>query len=148
MTVKTTIQYSVMVPNEPARLDRATRIIADAGVDLSGVAMSSLGAGMWLRFLSSGHHPVRAKLESKGLEVCESRVLRVESPADSNLLDRVAARLATRGINILSCYGQAVRGRATWVLSVDRIDDAVAALSDLCVVETKTRVETPALLPA
>ena len=131
MPVKTTTQYSVMVPNEPSQLARVTQILADAGINIGGIMATSVGSALWLRFLAKGHDELKRRLENKGLEVHESRVLRIDADPEHDLLDRVTATLAARGINLLSCYGHTAHGRSSWVLAVDRPEEAAAALGGL-----------------
>lgn len=131
MRLKRAVQYVVVAPSEPAALARATGMIADAGVPTGGVTMTKAGESLLLRFAAGPRRGLKTKLESRGLRVHETPVLELEGDPTMIGLDRALAALAARGINIDGCHRGGRGGRATWILSVDKLDEAARALEDL-----------------
>jgi len=131
MRLKRAIQYVVVAPHEPAALARATATIAHAGVPSAGVTMTKAGESLLLRFAGGPRRGLKTKLESQGLRVHETPVLELEGDPTMVGLDRALAALAARGINIDGCHRGSRGGRATWVLSVDKLDEAARALEEI-----------------
>lgn len=128
MSVRKETQYIVTAPYEPDGLARLTGALADAGVGLGGVVVTRAGECLQLKFLAKPRKALKARLESKGARVHEAPVLLLDGDPMLDLLDRAASALAARGISVLSCYRHVEGARSSWVLSVDKLEEAAAAL--------------------
>lgn len=113
-------QYSVLIPNQPGRLERLTALLARAGVNVSGIASVDVGSVSWLKFLAEPAGGLRIRLEHAGFKMTESRVFLAQADDEPDFLHRLACELGRLGINIISCYGSVVEGSAKLVLTVDR----------------------------
>ncbi len=67
------------------------------------------------------------------IKIRQTRVFTLEWTAPEEVrLDRVAAALGRRGINILSCHGLSTPKAGQWVLAVDQPEAASVVIADAC----------------
>ena len=128
--MKKRTQFSVMVPNEPGQLEKATAALAKGGVNLSGVTSINLGRSACLKFLGEPAETLARELAAAGLKTCESLVFELQVSESASELNRLFCLIAENGINILSCYGNSAGGAMRLIVAVDRPEAAAALLDE------------------
>lgn len=66
---ETTTRYSLWVKNRPGELAKLTRFLADAGVSVSGLRVSSLGERSYIEFGAPRDSGLREGLRKRNLPV-------------------------------------------------------------------------------
>lgn len=126
-----TTQYSVLVPNDPAKLAFVTDLLNKQAVEIRAVRTLNVGENTSLQFLASDKPGLRKALENTGFPVVESQVFQLELPESQNGLHSLAQGLAQKGINVLSLYGMGERQNVKVVLSVDQPEVAASLFETL-----------------
>jgi hypothetical protein len=114
---------SVSVSDEPGGLAKVAAALADAGVNVEGVAGLGGGGSGHIHLLVEDGAGARAALEGAGFSVegeREAVVVDVSGEDRPGTLGELATSAANAGVNLVACYA-ATRSRLVFVA-----DDAVA----------------------
>jgi hypothetical protein len=124
------IELAVFVENKPGKLEAITRLLADEGINIRGVAMASGGQFGVLKLLVSDPARAHAALRRGHFTVSERKVEVVLIDDRPGALHELLLMLASAGINIEDCYGIAFEGghQAAIVLDVDRFPETEKVL--------------------
>lgn len=119
---------SVFSENKPGQTARATRILADADVNIRWVTIASMGAFGVMKFLVDKSATAIAALKDKGLAVHFLDALAVEVPDTPGALHAVAQMLGQHGVNVDNVSGFVANQRAVLVLETHDIAKARTVL--------------------
>lgn len=104
--VKITLQHqlSIALENQPGRLARVSRLLADHGINIEAISViDNVEQGM-VRMLTSDPAAARQHVESSGFPVVEAEVLAIYTTDRLGRLALIAEALAGSGINIEYAY--------------------------------------------
>lgn len=97
-------QLSVALENQPGRLARISRLLAERGLNIEGLCViDNVEQGM-VRMMISEPEGARAVMESAGLHVVEAEVIALELTDRLGSLAEVSEALAEAEINIEYAY--------------------------------------------
>ena len=125
------VQFSVALDNTAGTLAKLCAALRRARVNIDAVSVCDNRDCVWVRMLLRPAARARAALHKARYTVCAQLVLTVEAPDRPGELERIAARLARKGVNINYLYGSTPPGAgSTLVLSVSDVDRALTALGE------------------
>ena len=104
--VKITLQHqlSIALENQPGRLARVGRLLADHGINIEAISViDNVEQGM-VRMLTSDPAASRRHVEASGFPVVEAEVLAIYTTDRLGRLALIAEALAGAGINIEYAY--------------------------------------------
>lgn len=102
-------ELSVSCENRPGTLAQVARTLAEAGVNILGFQVGSLGAEGRARFVVDNPGKAKKALEEAGHSYIERDVLHIELPHRPGGLASFAGKLAVKDINIDYGYTTASR---------------------------------------
>ena len=123
-------QISVFAENKPGRIERATRVLEEAGVNIRAITISTSGSFGVIKLLVDAPDAAFDALAGDGLSVSKREIVAVLMDDRPGGLHRVAEILGGEGINIDDAYGFVVedKKRAVLVVEVEKIPAAVELL--------------------
>ncbi len=123
-------QISIFAENKPGKLERITRVLAAAGINIRAVTISDLGDFGVVKVLASQPKKAYDLLREAGLAVKLIDVVVVPIPDQVGGLDKAAQVLCQSGVNLKNAYGFVVdKGRqAVLLFEVDQPAAAARAL--------------------
>ena len=127
----TLTQYNVLMPNDPKRFAKVTKLLAKARVGARSVLTASSGRSAAVQFLAHRDPALRRLLEKNATLVQENLVFQFEAPNHPWELHRVAQALAEAGIRIISLFSNASGTKMHVILAVDQPANAVETISRL-----------------
>lgn len=131
-SVKSRIELTVPVKDEPGQLTHILSLVSKSGVNLLAFCGYATGSGRGEVLLVPDHDGKAKKaLEAAGYEYKENSVVAVPAVAGSGAGAKLADRLSSRGINVRYAYASAAPdGRSTAIFRVENgdVDRAVKAL--------------------
>ena len=119
---------AVFVENKPGQTARITKILAEAGVNISWVTIANSGSFGVMKFLVDKRDAAVQALKQSGLMVSLLEVLAVEVPNTPGALRSVADLLGRSHINLDNCSGFVAKNRAILVIEVHEPAQARAVL--------------------
>lgn len=121
----------VTIQNRPGALAKATRALADAGVNLEALEAEILGQSGFFRFYTDGAETAIRVLRSQGYVVVGMDVVEAVLTNKPGEVARMCDALAKANINIESCFGSAhgPNKECRMYLRVDRPAEALRILS-------------------
>jgi hypothetical protein len=123
-------QLAVFSENKPGRLERITRVLAEANVNIRAFHVASLGEMGVIKILVDQTEAAYRALSAYGT-VRKMPVVAVRAPDRPGALHTVAAVLAQAGINIENVSGFAIsRSEAILVLEVSDVPAAERILTE------------------
>ena len=119
-------QLSVFLENEPGRLARMCRALADAGHNMRVLMVADTSEYGVARVICDRPHAARRALEEEGFAVSVTPVIAVRVPDRPGGLADVLESLAGAGVSIeyLYCYVRPEGGEA---VDIFRVEDPAAA---------------------
>ncbi len=125
-----TTQLSVSLENVPGQLGRLCRVLAQAEVNVRGIAIVEGADISTIRLILSNPDAAKRALRNAGLAFVAQEVLVFPLPDEPGALESVAVRLGEAGINVQYLYGtgEGDSGKATMVLRVADVDRAAQIL--------------------
>jgi len=125
-------QISVFAENKPGKLEKITRVLAAAGVNIRAVTISDLGDFGVIKLLVDQPNKAFELLRATGLAAKLIEVVAVPIPDQVGGLDKAAQVLCQNGINIKHAYGfVAEKNRqAVFMFEVDQPSQAAKVLAD------------------
>jgi hypothetical protein len=119
-------QLSVFLENEPGRLARMCRVLAEAGHNMRVLMVADTAEYGVARVLCDRPHAARRALEAEGFAVSLTPVIAVQIPDRPGGLADLLEAMGAAGVNIeyLYCY---VRPDASAAVDIFRVEDPAAA---------------------
>jgi hypothetical protein len=125
-----TRQLSVTLENVPGQLGRLCRVLAQADVNVRGMAINEGSDVSTIRLVVSDTAAAERALREAGLMYVVRDVVLLKVDDRPGALEAVAVRLGDSGINIQYMYGTGDSGQGKAIL-VLRPDDAEGALQSI-----------------
>jgi hypothetical protein len=119
---------AVFVENKPGQTARITKILADAGVNISWVTIANSGSFGVMKFLVDKSDAAMQSLKANGLMVSLLEVLAIEVPHRPGALQAIADALGRNNLNLDNCSGFVANNRAILLVEVHEIAPARAVL--------------------
>ena len=122
---------SVFVENRPGKLERITRTLADAGLNIRAFSMASAGEFGVVRVLVSDPERGFAALKDAKFTVSRRRILVALIDDRPGALHDLLGVLSASGVNLEDCYGFVLeqRKRAAIVFEVEKFPEAERLLA-------------------
>ncbi len=123
-------QISIFAENKPGKLERITRVLAGAGINIRAVTISDLGDFGVIKVLASQPQKAYDLLREAGVAARLVDVVVVPIPDHAGGLDKAAQVLCQNGVNLKNACGFVVdKGRQAMLLfEVDQPEAAARAL--------------------
>jgi len=115
-------QISIFAENKPGKLERITRVMADSGINILAVSISSSGEFGVIKFIVDKPEEAFNNLKESGFTVSLNAVLAIELIDKPGDLNRVAVILSRCGVNIENANVLVVGKRETSYLIVELED--------------------------
>jgi len=114
------IQTQVLLPNRPGELEKLSRAIAEAGVNMHAIMMRDDIGGSTVRIVLDKPKVARDALVKHNLAVTESKLVGVLVADQPGEFWKVSAALAAHGANIQYSYTAAkpVRGKVVVLIAI------------------------------
>jgi hypothetical protein len=122
---------SVFVVNEPGKLEKITRVLADRGLNVRAFSVASAGEFGVVRILVSDPEQGYAALKESHFTVTKRRILVALIDDWPGALHELLVTLSTAKVNVEDCYGFVLEGgkKAAIVCEVEKFPEAEKALS-------------------
>ena len=122
---------SVFVENQPGKLERITRTLSEAGLNIRAFSMASAGEFGVVRVLVSDPERGFAALKDARFTVSRRRILVALIDDRPGALHDLLVTLSTSRVNVEDCYGFVLEGgrTAAIVFEVEKFPEAEAALA-------------------
>ena len=123
-------QLSVFLENKAGRVSELTKILGQAGINLSAFTIAESSDFGMMRVVVS--EPQRAKdlLKEHGFAVSLTDVVCLQTPNTPGSLNKALAILSENGVGIAYMYAFAEGDHARVILSPDNLNDCVRVLHD------------------
>ncbi len=121
---------SIFVVNEQGKLEKITRALAEAGLNIRAVSMASTGEFGVVRVLVNDPDKGLAALKESRFTVTKRRIL-VATIADApGAMHELLVKLSAARVNVEDCYGFVIEegSRAAIVFEVEKFPEAERAL--------------------
>ena len=121
---------SIFVVNERGKLEKITRALAEAGLNIRAVSMASTGEFGVVRVLVNDPDKGLAALKESRFTVTKRRIL-VATIADApGAMHELLVKLSAARVNVEDCYGFVIEegSRAAIVFEVEKFPEAERAL--------------------
>ncbi|MCX8069153.1 MAG: ACT domain-containing protein [Thermodesulfovibrionales bacterium] len=119
-------QLSIFAENKPGKLEKITRVMAEASINILAISISSSGDFGVIKFIVDKPEEAKEKLIASGFTVSLNEVLAIELVDKPGDLHRVAVTLSKNGVNIENANVLVVGARETSYLIVELEDVAEA----------------------
>jgi hypothetical protein len=121
---------SIFVVNEPGKLEKITRVLADAGLNIRAVSMASTGEFGVVRVLVNDPERGCKALRDNRFTVTMRRILVAMIDDQPGAMHRLLITLAGARVNVEDCYGFVIEEgkRAAIVFEVEKFPEAEKAL--------------------
>ncbi len=97
-------ELSIQIKNIPGQLVQVTTVLAEAGVNIRGIAASSSGKAGWIRVLVDQTKIAEEALDECGIAVEVGEALALLLPNETGSLDRALRLLADDRLNVDYIY--------------------------------------------
>jgi hypothetical protein len=125
-------QVCIFAENKPGRLERITRILKQATINLRAITIATSGGFGIIKLIVDSPDKTIELLRAKGLTAYGREVIAVLMDDQPGGLHAIAASFAAQGINIDDAYGFVVQDkkRAVMIMDVEGIPQAMKVLTD------------------
>jgi hypothetical protein len=122
---------SIFVVNEPGKLEKITRVLAEKGLNIRAVSMASTGEFGVVRVLVDDPDRGLAALKEARFTVTKRRILVALIGDRSGAMHELLVTLSAARVNVEDCYGFVMeeRKRAAIVFEVEKFPEAEKALA-------------------
>ena len=120
-------QISIFAENKPGKVERITRVLAEAAVSIRAITISDLGDYGVIKILVDDTRKAYDRLRGAGLAARLVEVVAVPIPDEVGGLDKVATVLSEKGVNLKNAYGFVVDKGKQAVLLFEVDQPAAAA---------------------
>ena len=119
-------QISVFAENKPGKIEKITKVLADAGINILAISVSSSGDFGVIKFIVDHCDEAYRKLKEKGFTVSLNEVLGIELVDRPGGLHEVVKALGKHSINVENAHVFVVESRQRAYLIVE-VEDVRAA---------------------
>ncbi len=116
MRIELLKQFSIFMPNRPGALAAMTRLFANQGVNLIGIASEISNDSGLVRVAVPEGTDVSGILTQAGFASVETNLLSIELVDKPGELSRITKALADNHVNITTIYGTSIGGDQTRIL--------------------------------
>jgi hypothetical protein len=122
---------SIFVVNEPGKLEKITRVLSDAGLNIRAVSMASTGEFGVVRVLVNDPDKGLLALKEARFTVTKRRILVAMIEDAPGAMHTLLVTLSTARVNVEDCYGFVIEegSRAAIVFEVEKFPEAERALA-------------------
>jgi hypothetical protein len=122
---------SIFVVNEPGKLEKITRVLADNGLNIRAFSVASAGEFGVLRVLVNDPEKGYAALKEHHFTVTKRRILVAVIEDRPGALHDLLVTLSSNKVNVEDCYGFVLEEgkRAAIVFEVEKFPEAEKALT-------------------
>jgi len=122
---------SIFVVNEPGKLEKITRVLTEAGLNIRAVSMASTGEFGVVRVLVNDPDAGLAALRDHKFTVTKRRILVAMIDDRPGAMHQLLVTLAAHSVNVEDCYGFVIQEgkRAAIVFEVEKFPEAEDALA-------------------
>jgi hypothetical protein len=111
-------QLSVFLQNELGRLEEATKVLADHGINISAMSIAETEGYGILRMIVSDTDKAAEALKENDFSVKVTDVLRIDAPDVPGAVHGIINKLSNAGIDIAYIYGYSLNGVAPLIIKV------------------------------
>jgi hypothetical protein len=121
---------SIFVVNEPGKLEKITRVLSDAGLNIRAVSMASTGEFGVVRVLVNDPDKGLSALKEARFTVTKRRILVAMIEDAPGAMHGLLVTLSRARVNVEDCYGFVIEGgsKAAIVFEVEKFPEAERAL--------------------
>jgi hypothetical protein len=122
---------SVFVVNEPGKLEKITRVLDEAGLNIRAVSMASTGEFGVVRVLVNDPDRGLEALKASRFTVTRRKILVAQIEDRPGAMHELLVTLAAAKVNVEDCYGFVIEEgkRAAIVFEVEKVPEAEHALA-------------------
>ena len=122
---------SVFVVNEPGKLEKITRVLSEAGLNIRAVSMASTGEFGVIRVLVNDPERGLAALQASRFTATLRRILVAQIDDAPGAMHGLLVTLSRARVNVEDCYGFVIEEgrRAAIVFEVEKFPEAERALA-------------------
>jgi hypothetical protein len=122
---------SIFVVNEPGKLEKITRVLSEAGLNIRAVSMASTGEFGVVRVLVNDPDKGLAALKEARFTVTKRRILVAVIDDAPGAMHALLVTLSAARVNVEDCYGFVIEegSRAAIVFEVEKFPEAERALA-------------------
>ncbi len=120
-------QLNVFSENKPGKLEKITKVLSDADVNLRALKISSSDAYGVIKFLVDDPEKGFEAFRKAGVTAHLKEVLAVEVKDTPGSLNRMLSLLAINNVNIEDCYGFVIEDRKRAVIILEMEEPAAAS---------------------
>jgi hypothetical protein len=123
---------AVFAENKPGRIERVTRVLKEAGINIRAITISTSDSFGVIKLLASDPAGACDALEAEGMSVSRKEIVAVLMDDRPGGLHRVLEVLGREGINIDDAYGFVIadKARAVLVIEVEKAPDVEKLLKE------------------
>jgi len=123
---------SIFVENKPGKLEKITKVLADAGINILGFSITSVKDFGVIKFFVDDPQKGYELFREKGFAVALNSAIGIEMKDKPGGLHEVVSFISSRGVNIENAlvYVAESREKAYFIFEVDDFEDAVKRLKD------------------
>lgn len=123
---------SVFVENKPGKLEKITKILADAKINILGFSITDARDFGIIKLLVDKTQEAFDLFKKSGLAVAKTPALGVEMEDKPGGLHKVVSFISSKGINIENAlvYVPQTREKAYFIFEVKNFDEALEKLKD------------------
>ena len=125
-------QIAVFAENKPGRIERVSRILGEAGVNIRAITVATADAFGIIKLLVDDPEKAYAALAAGGVSVFKREIVAVVMDDRPGGLLAATQALSKAGINIEDAYGFVIedKRRAVLVVEVEKIPEAIDVLRE------------------
>jgi hypothetical protein len=122
---------SVFVVNEPGKLEKITRVLSEAGLNIRAVSMASTGEMGVIRVLVNDPDRGQQALRENRFTVTKRRILVAQIDDAPGAMHSLLVALSAAHINVEDCYGFVIEEgkKAAIVFEVEKFPEAETAIA-------------------
>jgi hypothetical protein len=122
---------SIFVANEPGKLEKITRVLAEAGLNIRAISVASAGEFGVVRVLVNDPEKGYEALKKQSFTVTKRRILVALIEDSPGAMHHLLVKLTSASVNVEDCYGFVMEEgkRAAIVFEVEKFPEAEKALA-------------------
>jgi hypothetical protein len=122
---------SIFVVNEPGKLEKITRVLCDAGLNIRAVSMASTGEFGVVRVLVNDPDKGLEALKESRFTVTKRRIMVAQIADEPGAMHGLLVALSAAHVNVEDCYGFVIEEgkRAAIVFEVEKFPEAESVLA-------------------
>jgi len=125
-------QITVFAENKPGRIERVTRVLKDADVNIRAITIATSDSFGIIKLLVDDPDKAHGALADEGMSPFQREIVAVLMDDRPGGLHAVAEILGREGINVEGAYGFVVedKGQAVLVIEVEKIPEVERLLKE------------------